>query len=142
MRHVFIGILALLAAGESHACTCGDLSAVDEPQVAKHADVVFVGEVAKVTMKIDRGLEVVVASFKVLEDRKGVKARFITVEVHHGGTSCDLVRADFRPGDRFLMSASRIQWADPKRAAAAGEDVKAKRYYNNYCDLRERLDAR
>lgn len=141
MRYASIVVVALLAGSKSQACTCSHPSANDESLVTQEADVVFIGEVAEVAKATQNGIEVVQAKFKVLENRKGVSTKFITIHVSHGGTSCDLMRSAFRPGERYLISGTDIRWRDPERAALAAKDVTTKHVYNNFCDLRERLDV-
>jgi hypothetical protein len=111
----------------------------DEPQVKSKSDLLFVGEVLEVSTQINRGVEEVRAIFIVLELKKGPRTRFITVQVHHGGTSCDLVRATFKVGERYLVSGNELEWVSVSAKAADGVAANEKVYYNNYCDLRERL---
>ena len=139
MRYAYIVVAALLAVSKSQACTCSHPSAADESFVAQEADVVFIGEVAEITKATQNGIEVLQAKFKVLENRKGVVTKFVTIHVSHGGTSCDLMRSAFRLGERYLISGTEIRWTHPGRAAAAAKDVTTKHFYNNFCDLRERL---
>jgi hypothetical protein len=110
---VFAAIV-LLGSGKALACTCSDPAAEDQASVADHADIVFVGEVEQVSLVTHRGLEEVRATFKVLKLTKGPKTDSIQIVVHHGGTSCDLVRADFKVGDRYLLSGNKVIWSSEK----------------------------
>jgi len=139
MRTVAQALLLLLVAGKAAACTCSMPTMADEAEVKKDVELLFVGEVLEVSTKVDSGIEVVRARFRVQELRKGPKAQFVTVEVHHGGTSCDLVRASFKVGERYLISGNALKWVSLKAKEAEGLAADAKVYYNNFCDLRERL---
>ena len=139
MRIVAKAALLLIVAGKAAACTCAMPTLVDEPEVKKQVELLFVGDVLEVSTEILSGMEVVRAKFAVRELKKGPKAQFITVEVHHGGTSCDLVRAHFKVGERYLISGNERKWVSRNAKGAAGLAADAKVYYNNFCDLRERL---
>jgi hypothetical protein len=132
--------IVFIGSGRAPACTCSDPTAEAQESVAEYADIVFVGEVEQVSLVTHRGLEVVRATFKVLKMTKGPKTDSIQIVVHHGGTSCDLVRADFKVGDRYLLSGNKVIWSSEKDREAAGVGATQTLYYNNYCDLREKLD--
>jgi len=134
-------VIVFIGSGRALACSCSDPTAEDQESVADHADIVFVGEVERVSLVTRRGLEEVRATFKVLKLTKGPKTDSIQIVVHHGGTSCDLVRADFKVGDRYLLSGNRVIWSSEKDRETAGVRATQTLYYNNYCDLREKLDA-
>jgi hypothetical protein len=139
MRSVAQAVIFLLFAGKAAACICSMPTLADEAEVKEEVELLFVGEVLEVSTKVVGGLEVVHARFDVHELRKGPKTQFVTVEVRHGGTSCDLVRASFEVGERYLISGNEVKWVSRKAKKAAGFAADAKIYYNNYCDLREQL---
>lgn len=139
MRIVALSLLSLLGVQEAAACTCSMPTVADQAEVQKAVELLFVGEVLEVSTNVDRGVEVVRARFKVQELKKGPKTPFVIIEVHHGGTSCDLVRASFKVGERYLVSGNllRRKRPDAKDVVVASGGVGV--YYSNYCDLRERL---
>ena len=139
LRSLGFIVVALLVAAKADACGCSQQTSARHPHVDKYATVIFVGEVTAVSPPDSNG--VVLIDFRVVEPRRGVRGEFVTIEVHNGGTSCDLQKASFQVGERYLMSGTGIELAGSAPEEAKRELVKRPRYFNNYCGLRERLAA-
>jgi hypothetical protein len=137
LRYLAFIAVALLAAARAGACGCDRQTSARHPHVDKYATVIFVGDVVEVSAPDSNG--VVLITFKVVEPRRGVRGEMVTIEVHNGGTSCDVQEASFQVGERFLMSGTSMEPADSAADAVKRELAGRPRYYNNYCGLRERL---
>lgn len=140
LYRVIFFVLILFASGRAIACSCGHPTTSDVASVKEGADAVFVGEVKKVSILSRNGIEEVRATFKIVKLEKGPRTPLITIVVYHGGTSCDLMRAAFKLGERYLISGSKVRWDSESSRVAAGVSATESFYYNNFCDLREKLN--
>jgi hypothetical protein len=132
-----ITLIGLLAASNAMACGCDRQTSKSHPHVDQLADAIFVGEVAEVSGPDSSG--VVLVRFKIVESRRGAQGKFITIEVHNRGNSCDLEPASFRIREKYLMSGNQVVSAASDSGTAKEELQIAPRYFNNYCGLRERV---
>jgi hypothetical protein len=122
----------MLGSVTAHACGCSKPTTVSDPQVQANADVIFTGEVVRVSTRTTaRGVDQTV-TFKVTELVRGPREVTFIIEMNSGNTSCDLEALNFRVGERYLMSAFATV-----RASAQTEAT----YYNNFCCLRELLSS-
>jgi len=130
-------LIVLFMSAKAVACGCSKQTADWHPAVDESADVIFIGKVVKVSGPDPVGI--VLITFRVLEGQRGVHGKFITIEVHNGGTSCDLEKASFQVGAKYLMSGFDSGVAEVRPSDSVPALAKSKRYYNNYCSLRVRL---
>ena len=130
-------IIALLISAKVTACGCSNQTAEWHPAVDDNADVIFIGKV--VVVSEPNPLGIVVVRFQVLEAQRGVHGKFISIEVHNRGTSCDLEKASFERGAKYLMSGFKSGVAQVLPRNADPKLTSSVRYYNNYCSLRVRL---
>ena len=130
-------IITLLISAKVTACGCSKQTAEWHPAVDENADVIFIGKVVKVSKPNPVGI--VIVRFQVLEAQRGVHGKFITIEVHNKGTSCDLEKASFETGAKYLMSGFKSGVAHILPRNADPQLTSSVRYYNNYCSLRVRL---
>jgi hypothetical protein len=139
MRLALIAALGLAVAGRALACGCSSQTAENHPHVDKYADAIFVGEVTGVSGPVSDQL--VLVTFKVIDLRRGPKAEFIVIEVHNGGSSCDLNRTSFQVGERFLISGTTTERHEAADKLIARSASQYPRFFNNYCGVRERVDV-
>ena len=132
-----LALLAFLVSTKVLACGCSKQTAEWHPHVDKYADVIFTGEVTDVSGPDPVGI--VLIKFKVLDAQRGVRGRSVTIEVHNRGTSCDLEKASFQLGAKYLMSGFKMGVAEVTSNGVKAAPAPSTRYYNNYCSLREKL---
>jgi hypothetical protein len=135
-------IISLLISSSIYACGCAKPHDIKDSQLA-FADYLFRGLVLKVETKSELESTIQLVQFKIEELVKGEKITTITVEFKYGGSSCDIEKPSFSPGETYLISASEIHSgteATPNPSGSEKKEVFQKTYYNNYCSLREKLN--
>jgi hypothetical protein len=133
MIRIAFFLLLTLGSTAASACGCAKPSTVSDPQVQANADLIFAGEVVSVSTRSTALAVYQTVVFRVTELIRGPRGLTFTVEVG-GSTSCDLEPANFRVGERYLMSAFANVTSSPNNQAP-------RKYYTNYCCLRERLSS-
>jgi hypothetical protein len=142
MRGALFMLVLLFAAAQANACGCDSPETADDPQVRENADIIFVGDVVDQAIAKHNGIEIARARFKVVSQSKGSPAEFAVVEVRHRATSCDLVKANFKVGERYLISGFEIGPSGSNAAETTGFYDGDRRFYNNFCSLRKRVTVR
>ena len=139
MRLAAILALSFAVAEKALACGCSSQTAENHRHVDIYADAIFVGDVTSVSGPVSDKL--VLVTFMVIDLRRGPVAEFITIEVHNGGSSCDLNRTSFRVGERFLISGTKIERHEAADKLVEKSATQHPRFFNNYCGVRARIDV-
>jgi hypothetical protein len=119
----------LMLSFSAQACGCDKPRTVNDLG-ARSPAYIFKGSVVSVVDQESELGKVQEITFVVAKLIRGKPARKVTVRFTEGGTSCDLEKLAFMKGQTWLISAN---------APHAPEAPIV--YWNNYCSLRERLDA-
>jgi hypothetical protein len=128
-------------AGNADACGCDQPRTLEDIANRAH-DYVFVGKVRRVRTKVYAVGRRQLVTFDVIRLIRGEKRKRIQVRFYEGTSSCDLEPLDFKPEDRYLISAFEGKTFPP---GADRNDVSqlvgTGTYSSHFCDLRNKLSS-